>query len=318
MTTDGAKGLIGSLLHGLEILDMFERDRSEIGIGEMAQHLGLHRSTTSRLAATLAVAGYLEPTGEPGRYRLSGKLVTLGELVASEGDVRRAALPYLRDLVQGLGETGHLAILEGAEAVTVGVVDGWQTVRMHSWVGKRSPAHCSSMGKALLASLDAGEIDARYPDARLEARTGRTITDRDELSAISPRCARAGTRWTAKNSSRTCAAWPGRCSTGPGRWWRASACRGRTRGSTTRASPPSPSPCAAPLGRSAPGSAPPAQYRAGAPPGSRRQPACRRAAGGRGAGGLVAAGVDSIEHGFGLDKPAAKRQCAAPSWAPCT
>jgi DNA-binding IclR family transcriptional regulator len=181
MTTDGAKGLIGSLLHGLEILDMFERDRSEIGIGEMAQHLGLHRSTTSRLAATLAVAGYLEPTGEPGRYRLSGKLVTLGELVASEGDVRRAALPYLRDLVQSLGETGHLAILEGAEAVTVGVVDGWQTVRMHSWVGKRSPAHCSSMGKALLAGLDAEEIDVRYPGPRLEARTGRTITGRAEL-----------------------------------------------------------------------------------------------------------------------------------------
>jgi IclR-like helix-turn-helix domain-containing protein/transcriptional regulator len=66
MTTDPAKGLIGSLLHGLEILDMFERDRPEIGIGEMAQQLGLHRSTTSRLAATLAVAGYLEPAGEPG------------------------------------------------------------------------------------------------------------------------------------------------------------------------------------------------------------------------------------------------------------
>ena len=160
---------------------MFERDRPEIGIGEMAQHLGLHRSTTSRLAATLAMAGYLEPTGEPGRYRLSGKLVTLGELVVSEGDVRRAALPYLRDLVQGLGETGHLAVLEGAEAVTVGVVDGWQTVRMHSWVGKRSPAHCSSMGKALLAGLHTGEIDARYPGTRLEARTERTITDRDEL-----------------------------------------------------------------------------------------------------------------------------------------
>ena len=181
MTTDGAKGLIGSLLHGLEILDMFERHRSEIGIGEMAQQLGLHRSTTSRLAATLAAAGYLEPTGEPGRYRLSGKLVTLGELVASEGDVRRAAQPYLRDLVSSLGETGHLAVLEDAEAVTVEVVDGWQTVRMHSWVGKRSPAHCSSMGKALLAGLDADEIDARYPGARLEARTGRTITDRDKL-----------------------------------------------------------------------------------------------------------------------------------------
>jgi len=181
MRTDSAKGLIGSLLHGLEILDMFERDRPEIGIGEMAQHLGLHRSTTSRLAATLAVAGYLEPAGEPGRYRLSGKLAALGELVAAEGDVRRAALPYLQDLVQSLGETGHLAVLEGTEAVTIEVVDGWQTVRMHSWVGKRSPAHCSSMGKALLAGLPAGEIDARYPQGRLEARTDRTITGTGEL-----------------------------------------------------------------------------------------------------------------------------------------
>jgi len=181
MTTDAAKGLIGSLLHGLEILDMFERDRSVIGIGEMAQHLSLHRSTTSRLAATLSVAGYLEPAGEPGRYRLSGKLAALGELVATDGQVRRAALPYLQSLVQSLGETGHLAVLEGNEAVTVEVVDGWQTVRMHSWVGKRSPAHCSSMGKALLAGLGDDAIDARYPGARLEARTENTITDRAGL-----------------------------------------------------------------------------------------------------------------------------------------
>ena len=144
MTVEAGRGLIGSLLHGLEILDMFERDRPEIGIGEMAQQLGLHRSTTSRLAATLAVAGYLEPAGEPGRYRLSGRLAALGELATAEGDVRRSALPYLQGLVRELGETGHLGVLEGTEAVTVEVVDGWQTVRMHSRVGKRSPAHAQN------------------------------------------------------------------------------------------------------------------------------------------------------------------------------
>jgi DNA-binding IclR family transcriptional regulator len=181
MTTDTGKGLIGSLLHGLEILDMFERDRSEIGIGEMAQQLGLHRSTTSRLAATLAVAGYLEPAGEPGRYRLSGRLAALGELATAAGDVRRTALPYLRGLVRELGETGHLGVLEGTEAVTIEVVDGWQTVRMHSWVGKRSPAHCSSMGKALIAELSPEEFAARYPGPDLEARTPATITSADEL-----------------------------------------------------------------------------------------------------------------------------------------
>jgi len=182
MTTDAGKGLIGSLLHGLQILDMFERERPEIGIGEMAEQLGLHRSTTSRLAATLATAGYLQPAGEPGRYRLSGRLAALGELAVAEADVRRTALPYLRDLVQELGETGHLAVLEGTEAVTIGVVDGWQTVRMHSWVGKRSPAHCSSMGKALLAGLSPGEFAARYPGRRLEARTDQTITAVGELA----------------------------------------------------------------------------------------------------------------------------------------
>jgi DNA-binding IclR family transcriptional regulator len=181
MRTDAGKGLIGSLMHGLQILDMFERERPEIGIGEMAEELGRHRSTTSRLAATLAAAGYLESAGEPGRYRLSGRLAALGELAAAEADVRRTAVPYLQALVQELGETGHLGILEGTEAVTIGVVDGWQTVRMHSWVGKRSPAHCSSMGKALLAGLDEAEFAARYPGGRLEARTGRTITDTAEL-----------------------------------------------------------------------------------------------------------------------------------------
>ena len=174
-------GLVGSLLHGLEILEMFDRQRDVIGIGEMSRHLGLHRSTASRLAATLASAGYLEAVGGPGRYRLAGKLVVLGELASPAADVRGVALPFLTRLVEQLGETGHLAVLEGNEAVTVDVVDGWHSVRMHSWVGKRSPAHCSSMGKALLADLGDGDVDALYPGAALEARTANTITDLGRL-----------------------------------------------------------------------------------------------------------------------------------------
>jgi DNA-binding IclR family transcriptional regulator len=173
---------VGALLHGLAVLDMFSWDRPVIGIAEVSRQLGVHRSTASRLAATLATAGYLEPAGEQGRYRLAAKLSRLGEIAASGDQLREAALPPLRDLVSRIGETGHLGILDGAEAVTVAVVDGWQTVRMHSWVGKRSPAHCSSMGKALLAGLTPEEVVALYPDPVLPARTPTTITDRDELA----------------------------------------------------------------------------------------------------------------------------------------
>src|SRR5579875_2693726 len=174
-------GLVGSLLHGLAILDMFERDHPVVSLAEIARKLGVHRSSASRLAATLAAAGYLESTGEQGRYRLAGKVSALGELATAGTELRRAALPCLRELVGRLGETGHLAVLEGTEAVTIEVVDGWHSVRMHSWVGKRSPAHCSSMGKALLAGLSPQDFAARYPDPVLPARTANTITGRDEL-----------------------------------------------------------------------------------------------------------------------------------------
>jgi DNA-binding IclR family transcriptional regulator len=163
------------------VLDMFRHDRTVIGVADIAKKLDVHRSTASRLAATLASAGYLEQAGEQGRYRLAAKLAALGEIAAAETDLHRAAEGPLRDLVSRLGETGHLGILEGTEAVTVEIVHGWQTVRMHSWVGKRSPAHCSSMGKALLAGLSPAEFKARFPDAGLERRTPKTIADRDEL-----------------------------------------------------------------------------------------------------------------------------------------
>ncbi len=178
---DSRDGLVGALLHGLAVLDMFDRDRTVIAVADIARQLDVHRSTASRLAATLASAGYLEVAGEPGRYRLAPKLATLGEIAASNSDLRRAAAEPLRDLVSRLGETGHLGMLEGTEAVTIDVVDGWHTVRMHSWVGKRSPAHCSSMGKALLAGLSSAQFASRYPGQELPARTVATITSADDL-----------------------------------------------------------------------------------------------------------------------------------------
>jgi DNA-binding IclR family transcriptional regulator len=183
----GHPGLVASLLHGLAVLDLFDREHPTRGVGEIARVLSLHKSSASRLAATLAAAGYLEPEGA-GRYRLGAKLAALGGLVTADADLRRSALPSLREIVTRLGETAHLGVREGTEAVTVEVVDGWHTVRMHSWVGKRSPAHCSALGKVLLAALPARDLEALYGGRRLEVRTPRTIASLqrlgEELSAI--------------------------------------------------------------------------------------------------------------------------------------
>src|SRR4051812_4405693 len=197
---------VGALLHGLAILDLYSPDERVLTVGEMARRLGVHKSSASRLAATLSAAGYLDPAGAPGRYRLGSKLLGLAALAAGGDALPQVAIPVLEGLVSECGETGHVAVLDGIEVVTVGVVDGWRSVRMHSTVGKRSPAHATAIGKALLAALPDAEVRRRY------GRRARSSAGRLTRSAPSPPCstssrrsARAAGRSTARSSSPACA-----------------------------------------------------------------------------------------------------------------
>jgi DNA-binding IclR family transcriptional regulator len=173
---------IGALLHGLSILDLYSADERVLSVGEMARRLDMHKSSASRLAATLSAAGYLETAGAPGRYRLGSKLLGLAAIAADAETLPRIATPVLERLVATCGETGHVAVLDGVDVVTVGVVDGWHSVRMHSTVGKRSPAYATAIGKALLAALPDAEVRRRYAGRRaLERRTPNTIRTVAEL-----------------------------------------------------------------------------------------------------------------------------------------
>jgi DNA-binding IclR family transcriptional regulator len=175
---------VGALLHGLAILDLFSADQRVLTVGEIARRLDMHKSSASRLAATLSTAGYLETAGAAaGRYRLGSKLLGLAALAADADALPRVATPVLERLVAQCGETGHVAVLDGIEVVTVGVVDGWHSVRMHSTVGKRSPAHATAIGKALLAALPDAEVRRRYGRRALDRRTPNTIRTVAELVA---------------------------------------------------------------------------------------------------------------------------------------
>lgn len=170
-----ASPLVQSLAHGLQILDLFSDTRPVIGIGEMARELGVHRSTTSRLAATLATCGYLAQTDDPGRYRLGDRLFRLGQLAAPETDLRVIAAEELGILVDHVGETAHVGVLEGREVMSILVIDGWRSLRLHGKVGKRSPAHCSSLGKALLSSLSPAQLSQLYAGVKLETCTPNSV-----------------------------------------------------------------------------------------------------------------------------------------------
>lgn len=180
---DGAadRRYVSSLLHGLMILDMFSRERPEISIGEMALELGLHKSSASRLAATFAHVGYLQPTATKGSYRLGGRIAGLGELMRHSLDLVGTVTPHLERLSEVTGETGHLGVIRGTDATTLVITEGWHTIRMHSWVGKTSPAYVSSMGKALLAGLDDRELRALFEGVEFQVMTDNTVRGIAEL-----------------------------------------------------------------------------------------------------------------------------------------
>ncbi len=180
--TSDRSAMVASLVHGLSILSLYCEGAQVIGIGEMAQRLGLHRSTTSRLAATLSACAYLERADTAGRYRLGPRVLELGVLASQGRNLRAIAVEELSGLVERYGETAHLGMLDAGQARMIAVVDGWHSVRHHSAIGKLSPAHCSSLGKALLAGLSKRALRDLYPDEEAFARpTTKSIHSLPEL-----------------------------------------------------------------------------------------------------------------------------------------
>jgi DNA-binding IclR family transcriptional regulator len=155
---------------------MFEMDRPVVTAAEIARHLRIHKSTASRIAANLVLSGYLVPGPNGSGFRLSGKLSRLAAIAASATDLTAVSRERVQALVDDVGETCHVGVLEGHEAVTVVLVDGSYSVRLHSWVGKRSEAHTTAMGKALLAGLSDQIIDMMYPNEALAQHTEHTVT----------------------------------------------------------------------------------------------------------------------------------------------
>lgn len=165
-----------SVDRALRILLAFESEGKELGVGELAAMLDVHKSTASRLTATLSAHGLLEraPGGE--RFQLGPRLARLGILALAGRDLTEVARKPMADLAAKTGETVTLAVRDGSHTASVAQIDARYVVGVQNWVGRRTPLHCTSDGKVLLAFGD-GEL----PDGPLEARTRRTITSAEVL-----------------------------------------------------------------------------------------------------------------------------------------
>ncbi|MBN3928054.1 IclR family transcriptional regulator [Streptomyces verrucosisporus] len=177
--------LVPAVTRALDILELFLDGDGILSAPEITRRLGLPRTTVHELVTTLAARSYLVPVpGQPGRYRLGVRTYQLGSRYAEQLDLAAEGQQVARSVAETCDETVHVAILEGADVIYIAKVDSTHAVRMVSAAGRRLPAHCTSVGKMLLASLPPDELDARLPgpgDEPLRAMTENSITSPQEL-----------------------------------------------------------------------------------------------------------------------------------------
>ena len=176
----GDANSVFALRRGLSILDTFSGREGDLGVNEIARLAGMHKSTVSRLCATLENAGYLERDGGTSRFRLGARIYQLAGSSPTT-DVRIVARPLMLELVETSRETATLGVREGSHIVTIDVVDGLNFMRMATRVGMRTQMHASAVAKAILAFMQADELDELLRDWPLTALTPNTITDLDAL-----------------------------------------------------------------------------------------------------------------------------------------
>jgi DNA-binding IclR family transcriptional regulator len=172
---------IESLARGLSVLSAFSEEQPALSLTDISQRLQLNKTTTFRLLCTLESLGYLERDVQTKRYRPALEVLRLGFVVLNSLEVRQVAAAYLRQLVEEVQETVNLAVLDNHEVICIDRVGSKHLVNVHRPVGSRLPAHCTSMGKALLAFLPPEQLAEVLADTTWIRHTETTIVTPETL-----------------------------------------------------------------------------------------------------------------------------------------
>lgn len=176
---NGRSGGVQSIERAFGLLETMADHDGMMGLSQLAGESGLPLPTIHRLVRTLVDLGYLRQ--EPSRqYVLGPRLIRLGESAAQMLSIW--ARPHLARLVDELGESANLAMLDGDQIVYVAQVPSRHSMRMFTEVGRRVLPHCTAVGKALMADMPAEEVRDLLTRTGMPQHTPNTITDADQFA----------------------------------------------------------------------------------------------------------------------------------------
>ena len=158
-------------------------ERPSIRLTEASAFLGVASSTAHRILAMLQYRGFVRQDPATKSYGPGPALTGVAFSVISRLDINGIARPVMQSLNDTLNESIHLGVLEGSHVRFLEAIESRRAVRVASRLGRSLPAHCTSLGKALLAELDDQELHRLYPTERLPVVTDKSISQRSALEA---------------------------------------------------------------------------------------------------------------------------------------
>jgi IclR family transcriptional regulator, acetate operon repressor len=170
-------------------LDLLARE--EAGITEIADELGVHKSTASRLVHTLQARNLVEQHGERGKFNIGIAMLRYAGAVSGQLDFTQVGNAVWEELAERLGETVNVAVLDSTDAINVSQARGASAVAAQNWIGQRTPSHATASGKVLAAYMPSDQLDELLA-GELVTYTARTITDSQKLREVLKKVAEDG------------------------------------------------------------------------------------------------------------------------------
>src|SRR5665647_2331675 len=172
---------VQSLGRAFAILEEVARHREGIGLADLSKLVGLHNSTTLHLAKTMVSLGYIRQEKETKRYRVGRPLFALAASALDEIEMVNVATPVLEDLSRETGESSHFAVRMGDAVVVIARTSGPGAFQLTDRVGVVRPAHCTALGKVILASLRPDQLERFLERVELKPSTEKSITEIPQL-----------------------------------------------------------------------------------------------------------------------------------------
>lgn len=164
------------------ILEVISDSKNGVGISELSEQTGLHKSTVHRLTMALLENGYVEQLPS-AKYKLSYKLYEMGSKLFANVSIFDAARKTIADLAKKLGEVIHLAVRNNNEIIYIDKENpGSNSAIMGSNIGSSAPMYCTAMGKAMLFDANDYEIRAVWKKSEVIQRTEKTHTSYDQFA----------------------------------------------------------------------------------------------------------------------------------------